>query len=167
MIPLGLTSEEEAAKFIAAHPLAQFGSKSSDRRRRLVTDATGPELAMLQLAFSELATATAAEDARIDSERCPPCQQRAIGDRLAEIIKGHRPNETPCADCMAEIERLNNMTPEQVVAEAKEIAMRIVQRASVNASSPIDRLIATALPSIPTAVVSGWIMEAVQGSAEQ
>ncbi len=160
MTPLGMMPEDPAIEFVSSHPLAILGSKSQNGLRRISTDASGDALEELRTAFTAIETGSAAEDALAsDLQRCTPCQERAIGDRLAEIIKGHRPNETPCQECLDEIERLNNMTPAQVMAEAKEIAMRIVQRVSQNAASPIDRLIATALPSIPAAVVSGWIMK--------
>lgn len=161
MTPLGMMPDEEARAFVAAYPLAQLGSMSRDGRRRMFTEASGEALDELQTVFAGAANAFIAEYVQSEDQRCTPCQEKAIGDRLAEIIKGQRPNESPCAECLAEIERLNNMTPEQVMAEAKEIAQRIVSRAATNASSPIDRLISQYLPSIPTAVVSGWIMEAV------
>lgn len=160
MFPIGMLSEEEAQQFVAMYPLAKLGSRSADGRRRIVTEATEADRRLLELAFP----ASGQLQGQTDSQPgiCTPCQQQAIGDRLAQIIKNHRPNETPCAGCRAEIERLNNMTPEQVLEEAQEIASRIVARAADGASSTLDRWVASALPSIPKAVVSRWIQEAVR-----
>ena len=164
MFPLGKLAEDDARQFVAANPHARLGSMSSDGRRRVYTEVDGIERRLLELAFPAHGQVEPAADGA--SVVCTPCQQQAIGDRLAEIIKGHRPNETPCAECRAEIDRLNNMTPEQVLADAKNIASRIVARAAEGAASPIDRLISKALPSIPTAVVSDWIQQAVRESQE-
>ena len=160
MFPLGILPEDDAQRFVAANPYARLGSMSADGRRRVYTDVDGVERRLLELAFPASGRIEPGADG--EPGRCTPCQQQAIGDRLAQIIKGHRPNESPCAECQAEIDRLNNMTPEQVLAQAKKIASRIVARAAAGAASPIDRLVAAALPSIPTAVVSQWIQQAVQ-----
>ncbi len=96
MFPIGMLPRELARQFVVEHPLAQLGSMSRDGRRRIFTEASGEVLKELQIAFSGVASAEIVEDARSAEERCTPCQERAIGDRLAEIIKGHRPNETPC-----------------------------------------------------------------------
>ncbi len=158
MNPLGILPENEAVEFVARHSNAVLGSLSSDGRRRVCTEVSGAALRMLELAFP--ATLLANNRATASGE-CAPCQQSGIGDRLAEIIKQRRPNETQCSACLAEIRRLNEMTPEQVLPQVDQIASGMVNRASSQASSAIDRLASKYFPSIPHAIISQWIQEAV------
>lgn len=85
-----------------------------------------------------------------------------IGTRLHAIIKRETGNEVPCSDCKAEIDRLDHMTPAQVLKQAVPLADSIVARGQRVAAKWHQRLAARLAPSLVSQIVRSWIVEACE-----
>lgn len=86
-----------------------------------------------------------------------------IGDELHRVIK-EQTGETPCSECVDEINKLNAMTVQQVMNEINTISVRIVDRAKKKAQKWYQRAAANFLPSLVSCVVKDWIAEACSRS---
>ena len=83
-----------------------------------------------------------------------------IGTKLHTVIKRETGNDVPCSACKAEIDRLNTMTPTEVLQEIIPLSDRIVARSSTSAQKWYQRAAAKYLPGMVAARVRDWIIEA-------
>lgn len=83
-----------------------------------------------------------------------------IGTKLHTIIKRETGNGIPCSSCKAEIDRLDTMTPTEVLQEIIPLSDRIVARSSSTAQKWYQRAAAKYLPGMVAARVRDWIIEA-------
>lgn len=152
---LGKLPAEVAALFASRHPSASLGSRSKDGSRRI---AGPPDLiAALAEAGGLLADLTTS----LPAEECLPCQQARLGDRIKDRLIQETGDQKACADCQAEIDRLNNMTHGEVLAEIPDLSQRMVDRARTQASKYVHRTAARIAPGLTALIVQDWLRDAV------
>ena len=83
-----------------------------------------------------------------------------IGTYLKGIIEEATGVTIPCSECKAEIERLNELTSPQVLAEIESLALRITERSRSNAQRWYHKIVAALLPELVLFEVKKWIRQA-------
>ena len=83
-----------------------------------------------------------------------------IGTYLAQIVKDKTELDIPCSECKAEVIRLNNMTPEAVLADIDNLSQRIYERSKSNAQKWYHKLLITVLPDLVQHEICNWIRQA-------
>lgn len=158
---LGKLQLSKAVAFISEHPEATLGSLSADGLRRV----NGPE--SLRVVF-KLAGGTASPASRLlPSEECGTCDKARLGDAIKDRLVQETGDETVCDECQDEIDKLNKMTPEEVIKEAPALAKRITNRAKTKAKKLRHRTAAKIAPGMVSTKIEGWIEDTVKKSTQQ
>jgi len=153
-------TEEAAVEFVATHDGAKLWSKSSDGMRRVKVK---PSLSEACISAGGIASGT---QKQVTAGECVSCEQSRLGDAIKGRLVAETNDTTVCDECQAEIDRLNTMTADEVLAEAPALADRITERAKTKAKSIIHRTAATVLPGVVSSKVQGWIEDTVATSEQ-
>jgi hypothetical protein len=92
-------------------------------------------------------------------------QRSDVGDMLAAIIKRDTQKEIPCADCRADVEKLNSKTVADCAPMKETIVESIYSRAYSNATVlqkagiVLDKMLGT---GITKTIIGGWFDEAIR-----
>ena len=86
----------------------------------------------------------------------------SIGTKLAEIIRQKTGYDIPCGECKAEVERLNQMTSDEVLKDIDALAQRITERSQANAQRWYHKLVTVLLPELVEYEIRKWITEACE-----
>ena len=93
-------------------------------------------------------------------------RRTGYGDALARIISRETGEQTDCTGCQNEINELNVMTREQVLAQIDALAYRIRSRAQLHARAWWQRWGCAIAPGLVESKVREWIIEAVETTPE-
>jgi len=93
-------------------------------------------------------------------------RRTGYGDALASIISRETGEQTDCTGCQNEINELNVMTREQVLAQIDALAYRIRSRAQLHARAWWQRWGCTIAPWLVESKVREWIIEAIETTPE-